>query len=438
MGSAGTTLSLASTGLRKNTDSSRRAILRFRAFAVNGPILATKVGPGSVFTLIIPTYNRPLLLQRLLAYLGKSIASFPILVLDSSEGDCARQNANLVTRSTLKIEHVEYPPTTAPFSKFADGFNRVETRYSALCADDDVILLQGLASAVEFLEAHQNYAVAHGHYFDFTMTSRKIVLERWRYADDDSLTGAAANRVLELIRRYRALTYAVVRTDVAAHAFACAAEQKNILEQELLSGLICAMGGKVKRLPVAFYGRRNERITEYANAHPLQRIITSAPMLFSDYRDLSHVALEAFRNHPALREPQLPLAKSLLDLYSLRYIFGHVHAPTLDLIIDRKLDCVSDRAILEEARFVQADSENDKRCAPMSRKLRMLKYRALPNFRFRLRGFRLKFWTPPGVDLDYRRRGYQVEPDFAAGLNDLSLPVPQASAELLHALDLYR
>ena len=390
-----------------------------------------------MFTLIIPTYNRPLLLRRLLHYLEKADASFPIHLLDSSDVACSHQNRKLVDQSSLEIRYVEYPPDTSPFRKFADGFDRVRTRYSALCADDDVILLDGLTTALEFLETHAEYAVAHGHYFDFRTNDSEFTLERWRYADDDSLTGPVPERVVQLIRRYSALTYGVVRTDIARWAFGHAADQQNILAQELLSGLLCAIGGKVKRLAIAFYGRRNDRLTHYDDAHPLQRLVTSAPELFSDYRELSTCLLAAFDERRTARTGS-PLPESLLDLSHLSYLFTHVHVATLDFIIDGKLQGMSDQAILEEALFVQADSEARSHCGAAIRKLRMLKYRAFPRLkipRLRARGNTAAAGSAGG---DSRRHGFRIQPDFVAGLDDLSLPADLGLSYILQALDLYR
>src|SRR5262245_1015915 len=55
------------------------------------------------FTLLIPTYNRPADLARLLVYLARRGAAFPIHVLDSSTPDVREANAALVARLDLDV-----------------------------------------------------------------------------------------------------------------------------------------------------------------------------------------------------------------------------------------------------------------------------------------------------------------------------------------------
>ena len=96
------------------------------------------------FTLVIPTYNRPQQLSALLEYLEAERAGFRVLVLDSSRPEVVARNRERTVRSTLVVEYAEFPPETRPFDKFSAGTNKVTTPFCALCADDDLIVVDGV------------------------------------------------------------------------------------------------------------------------------------------------------------------------------------------------------------------------------------------------------------------------------------------------------
>ena len=128
----------------------------------------TPRGPAAgKFTLIVPTYNRPVELSRLLGYLARQRPNFPVLVLDSSEP--STQQANMVAAAKLDcdIRVKTFDQQISPWEKFWRGAELVETEYCSLCADDDLVMLESLDRLVGFLEEHADHSVAHGWYFTF-------------------------------------------------------------------------------------------------------------------------------------------------------------------------------------------------------------------------------------------------------------------------------
>ena len=102
------------------------------------------------FTLIIPTYNRARLLAALLSYLETEKADCHVLVLDSSRPEVMAANRARVAASSLDIEFVEFPELM-PEEKWRQGIHKVSTPYCALCADDDLIILDGLRRCLDAL-----------------------------------------------------------------------------------------------------------------------------------------------------------------------------------------------------------------------------------------------------------------------------------------------
>ena len=86
----------------------------------------------SRYTLLIPTYNRPDHLRRLLGYLAARRFEFPIRVLDSSSGDSLSENRETVKGRELDIAHEVYDPAIPIHKKVELGVASVESTYCCL------------------------------------------------------------------------------------------------------------------------------------------------------------------------------------------------------------------------------------------------------------------------------------------------------------------
>jgi glycosyltransferase domain-containing protein len=96
------------------------------------------------FTLVIPTYNRPKQLRALLSYLSTRALQSRVLVLESSEAKPRVANRKIIEQAKLKLDYAEFASETHPFDKFREGVHKVTTQFCALCADDDLIVPDGV------------------------------------------------------------------------------------------------------------------------------------------------------------------------------------------------------------------------------------------------------------------------------------------------------
>src|SRR5262245_5728662 len=119
------------------------------------------------FTLVIPTYNRPQQLKALLSYLGAQQHQCRVLVLDSSQPPHRRVNQKIIELANFKFEYAEFPTETRPFDKFREGVHKVTTEFCALCADDDLVVLDGVAHCLDALRSNPCASVAQGYSFSF-------------------------------------------------------------------------------------------------------------------------------------------------------------------------------------------------------------------------------------------------------------------------------
>ena len=126
-------------------------------------------------TIIIPTYNRPNYLMRLLDYYNKYGREFNIIIADASSNENKKLNKkNISLFPNLKIIYLDdYPSKINAYYKICDALNRVNTKYSVLCADDDFITPNGINKSVDFLEKNSDFTVAHGYYISFYLKNNK-------------------------------------------------------------------------------------------------------------------------------------------------------------------------------------------------------------------------------------------------------------------------
>lgn len=205
----------------------------------------------SDITIIIPTYNRPRQLNRLLSYYSKF--KFQIIVGDSSPNSFP----NLKKYKNIKYYH--YP--NFPYAKKLPLiYNKVRTKYVLFCADDDFILPKAIKKCVEFLEKNPDYNSAHGHYVFFEDHQRSLAVYPFylKSINLDISSNKPSERVKHLLSLYMQLLYAVTKTSDIKLAFKLLRRNPKIKNDnlvELFQAIILCINGKSKTLPNLYCAR---------------------------------------------------------------------------------------------------------------------------------------------------------------------------------------
>lgn len=284
------------------------------------------------FTLIVPTYNRPMELARLVAYLDRQHPEFLVLVLDSSEPATLEVNRAVVERAGFNIRIHAFDSNISPWEKFWRGSEMIDTAYCSLCADDDVVILSSLSRIVEYLDTNKDFCAAHGWYFAFyrnfciRITSS---VYRGRSIDDDDAVG----RLYSLFKNYEAVTYGVYRTEVMRSVLENVQGVNSMLGRELLGGALSAVHGKVARIPVFYYGRQHLLSHPYVHWHPLDFLVSSPDALYGDYAAYRTILLKSLgaSGYDKYTEAEL---LTLIDLIHFRYLSAYVKPRLMDHLVD--------------------------------------------------------------------------------------------------------
>lgn len=287
------------------------------------------------FTLIIPTYNRPADLARLLSYIERHRLDCHVLVADSSEPAIAEANAAAVAKAPIDVSLRRFDSTVSPWEKFWRASELVQTPYCSLCADDDLLVPGSLAPLVQYLDDHRDYSAAHGWYFTFYDNGHiGITSSVYRGASID--VDDPIGRLHTLFRQYEAVTYAVYRTDVARRVLRDVQPLQSMLARELLGGALTVAAGKTARLPIFYYGRSLAPSQPYSHWHPLDFVVSSPDGMWRDYATYRATLLAALEPIAANRYTREDLTV-LIDLIHLRYLADYVKPPVMDYLVEQKM-----------------------------------------------------------------------------------------------------
>lgn len=217
--------------------------------------------------IIIPTYNRPEYLRRLLDYYNKYGRGFGIIIADSSADGNKKLNREIIsTFPDLKIRYVDkYLESTKPYYKFADSLNYASEKYSVFCGDDDFLIPDGLNKSIDFLEKNPDFTVAHGYYMGFLPKRGKFYWET-RYPKESLVSPDPKERLFEHLSEYNLPTfYGIHRTDFFKIIYRelLSSGVDTVLFGEMLPSMLSVIYGKTKYLDVFYMAREIGQRADY-------------------------------------------------------------------------------------------------------------------------------------------------------------------------------
>ena len=219
-----------------------------------------------VITILIPTYNRPGYLKRILGYYNDFRVAYNIIIADGSSDEIKQVNKETVSSfPSLRIQHlVKYSSETHLLQRLNDALKYINTDYCLFCADDDFVTPNGISQSADFLERNLDFAVAHGRYISFWLKRRKNGQHfRWQptYSDLSITFEHPEQRLTYHLSNYSPTFYAVHRTDLLQMIWA---ENVRFLNDarfsELLPSMLTLIYGKVKCLDVLYAARDQSSI----------------------------------------------------------------------------------------------------------------------------------------------------------------------------------
>jgi glycosyltransferase domain-containing protein len=233
--------------------------------------------PPESLTVLLPSKDRPALLAALLSYFNEMRLPYPVRVLLSGtrEKDLPGDYPN------LDLHVMEFSPQTSLHAKLIAGMSAITTPLTALVADDDIVLPEGLKKSAGFLLQNPDYSACQGYHALFSEEGAVVNLASIAYFAPSQESDDPLVRLQGLLSRYQPVCWAVFRTDVARAFVSRFSENLNFLFNELLWAGISALLGKIKRLPPVYCLRRIDRM--HFMGHPLFALLAGPQAFFTEY-----------------------------------------------------------------------------------------------------------------------------------------------------------
>jgi len=214
--------------------------------------------------IIIPTYNRPNYLQRVLDYYHKYGKDFDIIVADSSSEENKKLNKEIIlSLPNLNIQHLDkYPEEINPYYKFTDVVNYAKEKYCLFCADDDFVTPNGIKDSIDFLEKNPDFTVAYGYSITFWLKPKEGRKKQFfweiRYLNQSITFSGPKVRLFKHLSGYcQPTTYGVHRTDFLKMVYKELLNSKvnPVVFGEMLPSMLTLIYGKSKCLDVLYTAR---------------------------------------------------------------------------------------------------------------------------------------------------------------------------------------
>jgi glycosyltransferase domain-containing protein len=207
-------------------------------------------------TIIIPTHNRNILLERAINYY--SDFNCKIIITDSSD----LQNFNFLNKSNIIYFYFH---NTSFAKKLYYAITHVKTKYVCLSADDDFLSINGLNEGVIFLEKNDDYFSVQGKYVHFyTNKNNFTTLNLYETAGLIHYNSESPfQRVVDSSKNGMQLLYALHRTESLLNSFKVSEECMPLTMVEYTSNLIPLFYGKHKMLNIFWMARDPARYTTY-------------------------------------------------------------------------------------------------------------------------------------------------------------------------------
>jgi glycosyltransferase domain-containing protein len=167
-------------------------------------------------TIVMPTCEKPENLERAIEYWRDT--PITVHIVDGSKNPWFRVGV-LPDISTITYHHLPSTANEVPLENYSRrlqfSITLPTTKYSALCADDDVFTISGLCALIRILENDLNCDAIVGQTLGFYPQNKLV---RWwlRYGvvSSDNLSSRNQDAIVRLRRSPLMLYYAIVRTDL--------------------------------------------------------------------------------------------------------------------------------------------------------------------------------------------------------------------------------
>lgn len=238
--------------------------------------------PGERLTILLALKDRVPFTRRWLAY-AAAFLPYRVLIADGGSDQTVPTAVAETESQGLQVEYVRYPydrDYADYYSKLADALSRVDTPFVVMADNDDFLIAEGLARAVECLSADDGYVACGGQCAVFWLSNGNGAIATdlvfgdrvdWKcssqYSTDTAATAAA--RLRERCLGANDVFYAVHRTDLLRRHFEAVRDcnPRDLFLMEQLVMFLTAIAGKTRQLDTLYIARQQDSPGSTGGAH---------------------------------------------------------------------------------------------------------------------------------------------------------------------------
>ena len=199
-------------------------------------------------TICIPTYNRPLLLRRLLKFYEKTAPNFQIFIGDANTNTEHKKNLKFIKslQNAKNISILHHPKKN--YNNVIETEQKIlgliKTKYVVFCPDDDIQIPSTLIKMYDILETDNSIIgmIGKGLLFD----------PKNNYYSDYRLNGfmqeKPSQRLYYYLRNYCGILFSLFRTDKQFENFKSIYPSVDVIQNELYPSCNVPILGKVKAI----------------------------------------------------------------------------------------------------------------------------------------------------------------------------------------------
>lgn len=212
-------------------------------------------------TIIVPTYNRPSELGRLLSFQTKFAEKLKIIVLDGSDDVEGEANSE-ICQKLENVEYYKFPTSLHLGLRLTEGIKLVKTPFLVVCGDDDFVIPKSVAICAQFLQSNPEYSASMGRVWAMRYYPKRLIVRRGialgrdldygRSYDHEKFIQRASLYFSDTLMGAIPLYYAVRRTEQALRAFSSITNDLKYSSMEVLTNCMLLIDGKVAKLPLTF------------------------------------------------------------------------------------------------------------------------------------------------------------------------------------------
>jgi glycosyltransferase involved in cell wall biosynthesis len=125
--------------------------------------MVTALAHNPVITTVIPTYQRPRLLERAIrSVLNQTYPRFQVCVYDNASEDETKEVVAKLMKEDPRVKYFCHSSNIGVGPNFNYGLSRIETQYFSILSDDDVLIPNFFESALEKLAHYPNAMLVAG------------------------------------------------------------------------------------------------------------------------------------------------------------------------------------------------------------------------------------------------------------------------------------